>query len=65
MVMSAAPRQYTVGDLDALPDDGNRYEVLHGVLLVTPQAGLPHQTLAAKILASLASFLDPEPGLPG
>lgn len=60
MVMSAALRQFTVDDLDALPEDGNRYEVLHGVLLVTPQAGLPHQTVAAKLLVGLASFLSPE-----
>lgn len=29
-----ALRLFTVDDLDALPDDLNRYEVLHGVLLV-------------------------------
>ena len=46
MVMSAALRQFTVDDLDALPEDGNRYEVLHGVLLVTPQAGLPQSAYA-------------------
>jgi len=25
-----------VADLEAIPDDGNRYEILHGELLVTP-----------------------------
>lgn len=30
-----APR-YTVEDLDRFPDDGNRYELLDGMLLVTP-----------------------------
>gem|GEM_PF-3470903 len=27
---------WTVADLEAIPDDGNRYEILHGELLVTP-----------------------------
>ena len=61
MVMSAALRQFTVQDVDALPADGNRYEVLHGVLLVTPQAGLPHQSVATKLTVALSSFLQAEP----
>ena len=33
MAMFAAPR-FTIADLDRLPDDGNRYELLGGQLLV-------------------------------
>ncbi len=56
-----ALRPFTVDDLDALPVDGNRYEVLHGVLLVTPAAGLPHQTVASAINAKLQAVLRDEP----
>lgn len=59
MVMSAT-RRFTVDDLDLLPDDGNRYEVLHGMLLVTPSPGVPHQTVAANLLVSLANGLRDE-----
>ena len=56
-----ALRLFTVDDLDALPDDGNRYEVLHGVLLVTPAPELPHQTVASGIFAELQAALRDEP----
>lgn len=38
MVMSipTAVRRYTVPEVYAFPEDGNRYEVVHGELLVTP-----------------------------
>ena len=37
---------WTVADVDALPDDGNRYELLHGDLLVTPLPSSRHQGIA-------------------
>ena len=49
--------QYTVADLDLLPDDGNRYELLAGTLLVTPSPGSAHQGVAAKLSAMFASHL--------
>lgn len=33
-----APR-YTVDEIESWPDDGDRYELLDGVLLVTPSPG--------------------------
>jgi Uma2 family endonuclease len=54
---SLLPR-FTLGDLDALPDDGQRYEILQGHLLVTPQAGFPHQVIAARLTAALVGYLD-------
>lgn len=44
--MAATPpstRRWTVADLDDLPDDGNRYELLDGALLVTPPPSFRHQ----------------------
>ena len=29
-------RPFTVDDLEGMPDDGNRYELIDGMLLVTP-----------------------------
>ena len=60
MVMATALPLFTVADLEALPDDGNRYELLNGVILVTPQAGLPHQVVATRLLGELTIFLKPE-----
>ena len=53
---------YTVDDLQHFPDDGNRYELLEGVLLVTPQAAFVHQVVASRILLELAIALQ-KPGL--
>jgi len=33
----------------ALPEDGNRYEVVYGELLVTPAPRLWHQELAVEV----------------
>lgn len=63
MAMPAALRPFTVEEIEAFPDDGNRYELLYGVLLVTPVPGLPHQTVASRLLGLLAAFLKEEPGL--
>jgi hypothetical protein len=51
MAMAISVPLYTVDDLEHFPDDGNRYELLDGVLLVTPQAAAPHQIVASRIQA--------------
>jgi len=55
--MALTVPRYTVADLDLLPDDGNRYEVLAGTLLVTPSPSLAHQGVAARLSALFASHL--------
>jgi len=55
MHMPAFRRQWTVDDLQDLPDDGQRYEVIDGELFVTPAPTVTHET----ILARLARILDP------
>src|SRR6478735_12574464 len=57
MAMAISVPLYTVDDLEHFPDDGNRYELLDGVLLVTPQAAAPHQIVASRIQAELAISL--------
>jgi Uma2 family endonuclease len=48
-VMPREPKEWTVEDLDRLPDDGLQYELLDGVLLVTPAPVLLHQRVAARL----------------
>ena len=44
MVMpSVSQNDWTVAKLHALPSDGNRYEIINGVLYVTPAPRLLHQ----------------------
>ena len=43
MVMPALVTDWTIDMLDALPDDGQRYELIDGVLHVTPSPNEGHQ----------------------
>lgn len=63
MAMPVTLRRFTVDEIDAFPDDGNRYELLDGVLFVTPAPGMPHQMMAATLLYLLKGFHDQEPGV--
>ena len=51
-------RRWTRTDLERMPDDGNRYEVLDGELYVTPQAAYVHQWIAAQLMFSLMPYCD-------
>ena len=44
---------WTVDDLDALPDDGLQYELADGVLLVTPGPVLRHQSVIGELYLTL------------
>ena len=57
MAMAISLPHYTVDDLDRLPDDGNRYELLDGVLLVTPAPRAVHQLVANRIQMELSIAL--------
>lgn len=52
------PRPWTRADLARLPDDGNRYEVLDGALLVTPQAAFRHQRVAMRLSFALHAYCE-------
>ena len=56
-----APVYYTAEMVRALPDDGKRYEVVHGELLVTPAPRLGHQLIVGRLHLALADFLRREP----
>jgi Uma2 family endonuclease len=55
-----APVYYTADMVRALPDDGNRYEVVHGELLVTPAPRLWHQEIVARIFLALPAYIGRE-----
>jgi len=51
----------TNADLECLPDDGNRYELIEGELYVSTAPDLIHQRTLGKIHVSFASFLVEHP----
>ena len=48
---------WTLEELHSLPDDGNRYELLHGALFVTPAPTFDHDTIIARLNALLVPFV--------
>lgn len=56
-----SPHTWTVEALQALPDDGQRYEVVAGELLVTPAPSWGHQDLAAWLHIRLQAYLQEDP----
>jgi Uma2 family endonuclease len=44
---------FTVDDLGRMPDDGRRYEVVDGVLVVSPAPRIPHQEVSSELLVQL------------
>lgn len=57
MGMPAHDTQWTADMVRALPDDGNRYEVLDGELFVTPAPSLRHQAVLANLFAALHRYV--------
>ena len=62
MGMAVTIPYYTVDDLEQFPCDGNRYELLDGVLLVTPAPGAEHQAISSRIANVLCNAVQ-VPGL--
>ena len=65
MIAIPTGRPFTVADLEAMPDDGNRYELIDGMLIVSPAPSWGHQEMgfAAGIALRNACPRDPtEPG---
>ncbi len=53
-------RPWTVADLADLPDDGLRYELVDGTLLVSPAPSKLHQRCAARLHLVLTSACPPD-----
>jgi len=54
----AAPMYYTAEMVRGLPDDGNRYETVHGELLVTPAPRAWHQIVLVRLIQVLGGYLE-------
>jgi hypothetical protein len=44
---------FTVAELDRMPDDGHRYELLDGALIVSPRPTTVHQVVATRLASAL------------
>lgn len=49
-------RIWTDDELLALPDDGNKYEVMKGELIVSP-AGIEHEEVGVRLILALGNFV--------
>jgi Uma2 family endonuclease len=49
-----------VQDVWDIPDDGHRYELIEGALIVTPAPGAAHQTCVLELAVLLRSAMSPE-----
>jgi len=51
------PIRYTVDDLEFMPEDTNRYELIGGELFVTEMLKLDHQLLVSKLIFAFGRHL--------
>ena len=63
MRMQPALEFYTADMVRALPEDGNRYETVHGELLMTPSPRALHQEVLFRLAHALQCYLDEQPGV--
>src|SRR5258708_8884216 len=65
----ATGRWFTGDELDGRPDEGRRYELVDGVLMVSPARSLPHQVVLKELVVQLHGacppglFVVPGPGV--
>src|ERR1044072_161766 len=55
------PLTYTVDDLEFMPEDTNRYELIGGELFVSRAPHLDHQRLVSHLFAAFIRYLDKNP----
>jgi Uma2 family endonuclease len=60
----AAPIYYTADMVRALPEDGNRYEVVYGELVVTPAPRPWHEVIQCRLMLALGAYLSRHPVVP-
>ena len=63
MGMPDTARRYTVDEVLAFPDDGNRYELVDGELLVTPAPAQRHEIVLFELAIQVHEYLAAVPGV--
>ena len=63
MGMPNTARRYTVDEVLSFPNDGNRYELVDGELLVTPAPSFVHQQVVTRLCARFEPYLERHPGI--
>lgn len=61
MGMAHAAKRWTAQEVRKLPDDGRRYEVIDGELLVTPSPSASHQEVVRELIVEVTVYLRSEP----
>ena len=57
MGIPASTVRWTRAMLEALPDDGQRHEIIDGVHYVTPSPAVPHQFVVSALHVALSNWL--------
>ncbi len=57
----ASDLRLTNADMEAMPDDGNRYEVIDGEMYVSPPPSFHHQTILVNVAFAFGSYLRHHP----
>jgi Uma2 family endonuclease len=56
----AGSEPFTVRDLEGMPEDGRRYELIDGTLIVSPAPGRRHRKIGTRLCAMLEAACPPE-----
>jgi Uma2 family endonuclease len=59
MAMPMPVPRYTVRDLASFPDDGKKYELIRGELVVSPAPSVVHQLIVRRLTHQLDDYLRP------
>lgn len=57
MYMAIETRRWTLEEMHALPEDGNKYELVHGELLVTPGPTYGHEWISVRLRELLSGYV--------
>ncbi len=58
MVMPELARRYSVAEVLAFPEDGNRHELIRGELVASPAPSVPHQLVVGELFLRLGQYLE-------
>jgi len=57
MHMATRVKRWTLDEVHSLADDGNKYELIHGELFVTPPPSVEHETILGRLSALLVPYV--------